>query len=96
MDIGVYTTEDVLDHKKEDGRSSDGRYCYWTFPRRTKSQRHDKLFFATKGRWQGYFEITEVWEEGGEVDFSSESWHELKEKPERKPFQGFTYKVPEV
>lgn len=88
MDIGIYTTDDVLHHKRRDG------FVFWSLSQRTKAEKDDKLFFATDGRWQGYFLIDRAWSD--QIDFHSESWHELKEKPERKPFQEFTYKVPEA
>jgi len=96
MDIGIYTTEDVLEHKKRDGKLSDHRFCYWNFPRSTKATVHDRFYFATKGKWQGYFLIVEAMGDGSMVEFHSDTWRELEDKPERKPFQGFTYKVPKI
>lgn len=97
MDIGIYTREEVLEHKKNDGLKEDGNYCYWKFDTVSKKVKiDDKIFFASKGKWQGYFVIHGIDYTHDELRFYSESWQELKEKPERKPFQGFTYKVPEA
>lgn len=101
MDIGIYTTRDVLEHKKKDGMYRLDAYCFWTFKKMPKGLTLDSRFwFACDGKWQGWFEVqgftTELESRDGEIRFHSEYWHELKDKPERKPFQGFTYKVPRV
>lgn len=36
IEILVYTTPEVLEHKKRDGKKSEGCYCYWEFPRPPK------------------------------------------------------------
>ena len=90
MNIGIYTTEDVLEHKKYGGQ------VYWELSHRVRAGGDDRIYFATKGRWQGYFKIDDVetYTNFANIDFNSSSWRELDDKPERKPFQGFTYKVP--
>lgn len=88
---------DVLDHKRSDGRRSDGRYCYWEFGRPLYVAVR-RLWVASGGRWRGYFEVhaTEPWDgDRAELDFYSDSWHEIDAGP-RAPFQGFTYNVPEA
>jgi len=108
VDIGVYTRKEVLDHKMQDGCKEDDLFCYWSLPRfgQIDVQEGDKLWVASQGQWQGYFEIFqtsdededpcgEYWE-SGEVRFWSESWHPFLGVVTRKPFQGFTYKVPDL
>lgn len=117
-DIGVYTTEETLNHKR------NGSRMYWTIPFGgylsieekceeeageastdsatsaynpiAASHHHPKrIWFATGGYWQGYFDVWDV--EGNDIIFYSEHWHSIKHPKEhpRKPFRGFTYKVPE-
>lgn len=103
VDIGVSMRPQVLEHKREDGRASEGRYCYWSMNRVPgELSAGDKLWVASKGRWRGYFTVLsiehgagvdEAGESGGEVNFDSESWVERDGGP-RSPFQGFTYRVP--
>jgi hypothetical protein len=56
-DIGVYVRKEVLEHKKRDGKESDERYCYWTSTTRPNVLDGDRLWFASEGRWQGFFQI---------------------------------------
>ena len=90
MDIGIYTTEDVLEHKRTDGQ------VYWELSHKVRTEIGDRIYFATNGRWQGYFQTNHVETYTGfaNIEFNCSTWHELDDKPERKPFQGFTYKVP--
>lgn len=50
-----------------------------------------RLWFASDGKWQGYFDVESV--EGNDVYIHK--WHELEEKDKipRKAFQGYTYNV---
>lgn len=102
MDIGIYTTEEVLEHKKKDGA------VYWEFSTHSSKVRvDDRIWFATNGRWRGYFLVdgVDLWKQSPSVsapievhhviDFDSSTWVE-HDGGERKPFQGFTYKVPKV
>ncbi|MDD3092199.1 MAG: hypothetical protein PHG80_11290 [Methanoregulaceae archaeon] len=92
-DIGVYTSQEVLEHKKRDGRKSDGRECFWGLPNRANVQRRDKFWIAVRGQWRGYFIVADYLDP--EVIFHSDSWVDCSIGP-RKPFQGFTYKVPQI
>lgn len=57
--IIIYTTQEVLEHKKKDGLKGD--YCYWTFKNKPqKLQRGDKVYFAIKGNIVGYFRIHDI------------------------------------
>lgn len=87
-DIGVSMRDEVLEEKKTKG--VDGWYCYWTM-KTPKDAILDRLWVANHGKWIGYFIIFDWSDE--EVMFYSNSWvDEIRE--ERKPFMGFTYKVP--
>lgn len=85
-DIGVCTTVEVFDHKMDTG--------YWWFTAATpKVEVGEKFWIAWDGRWQGYSVVFKI--EGRNVHF-----HGFEEVfgigLERKPFQGFTYKVPKI
>ena len=87
-DIGVSMRDEVLIHKKRDG--VNGAYCYWTM-KTPKDAILDRLWVANHGKWIGHFTIFD-WTDD-EVQFYSNSWvDEIRE--DRKPFMGFTYKVP--
>ncbi len=59
--FGVYTTPETLQHKMEDGRETDGRFCFWEFPRSLpKVKSGDRFWVAVMGRWAGYFRIAEL------------------------------------
>lgn len=92
VDIGVYCRKEVLEHKKRDGRGSEGMECFWEFAQLPDVKEGDKFWFASEGRWQGFFIVKDV---SDVVTFVSESWHSLGNNGgPRKPFQGFTYNVP--
>ena len=59
-DIGVYVRKEVLEHKKKDGKESAERYCYWTSTSRANVLDGDRFWFASEGRWQGFFEIRQA------------------------------------
>jgi hypothetical protein len=90
-DIGVSMCDEVLEHKKRDGRGIDGRYCFWAM-KVPQNVDLDKLWVANHGKWVGYFNIFD-WTDS-EVHFYSDSWID-DVQGERKPFMGFTYKVPQ-
>lgn len=99
-DIIIYTTPEILEHKKKDGLASKGRFCYWTFnkfPSRIDELDGDwngvKLYFATSGFIRGYFTLTYM--SGfnikmNELSWHSESWEDIAPIP-IKHFQGFKY-----
>lgn len=101
-DIGVYVRAEVLTHKQQDGRSSDGRECFWEFPTIPAVKAGDRFWFAASGRWQGYFMIDRVEDAATSwcvAYFDSDSWHQylrLHHGGPRRAFQGFTYDVPKV
>lgn len=58
-DIIIYTTPDVLEHKKKDGRNGD--YCYWTFKNKPqKLKRGDRVYFAVSKEIVGSFRIHDI------------------------------------
>lgn len=96
VDIVIYTTPEILEHKK--GADGYQRY-YWEFSRFPKNiEVGDRVFFAVKGFIQGSFVIDEIDEpfvEGSKksrIVWDKDSWIELKEKIPTKHFQGFKYK----
>jgi len=89
-DIGVYCRKEILEHKRKDGKGSEGMECYWEFTQIPNVESGDKFWFASEGRWQGYFLVKDV---SDVVTFDSNSWSSIDGGP-RKPLQGFTYKVP--
>lgn len=94
-DIGVSMSREILAHKKRDGKKSEDNYCYWSMRRiPDKLDAGSKLWVASEGRWRGYFVVWGI-DFTGELRFYSESWVEHDDGP-RKPFQGYTYKVPVV
>jgi len=87
-DIVIYTTPEILEHKK--GADGYQRY-YWDFSRFPKNIRvGDRVFFAVKGFIQGSFKIDEI--DGHQIVWDKDSWIELKEKIPTKHFQGFKYR----
>jgi len=101
-DIGIYTTEETLQHKKDfpgivywdlsgfraENSLEEMQNADETVPKR--------LWFAVKGQWMGFFVVHHIW--GNEIEFHPNTWTPIvdESKHPRKPFQGFTYKVPEV
>ncbi len=60
-DIIIYTTQEVLEHKKRDGIGKKGGYCYWTFKNKPqKLKRFDRIYFAVKGFIMGSFKIHDI------------------------------------
>ena len=99
-DIGVSMRQDILEHKKRDGMLEDDCFCYWTTRLRINNDVSvgSRLWVASKGRWVGFFVIHDIEEDEGdycEIRFYSDTWFDY-DGGERKPFQGFTYKVPEL
>lgn len=106
-DIGVYVRAEVLTHKQQDGRSSDGRECFWEFATIPDVKAGDRFWFAASGRWQGYFIIDRIEDAATSwcvAYFDSDSWHPVMKMLDevvipslpRKSFQGFTYNVPKM
>jgi hypothetical protein len=90
--IGVSMSGKILQEKKTKGMESEGYYCYWTM--RVPYEEIDSgdlLWVANHGKWVGHFTIDDYTQK--EVRFHSESWID-DIQGERKPFRGFTYKVP--
>ena len=92
--ILVFTNQKVLEHKKRDGKLSEGNYCYWKtsrFPKRflENPNAEKRIYFAVKGQVKGYFIIHSC--EEGELQFFSESWTEIKNGEKLKPSWGWRY-----
>jgi hypothetical protein len=108
MDFGISMRDEVLTHKRRDGRQSEGRYCFWTFTRGVPDgiAHGSRMWVANHGRWVGYFMVDCIepdadWFKGGmkgkavdrEVHFYSESFVQIDGGP-RTPFMGYTFVVP--
>ena len=102
MDIGVYTEKKVLKEKKKYAEDPS-QLVWWNIKSKPAKGEPERIFFAAEGTWQGFFTIEKIESncDQGQSPFNRYSifldeWHELEDKPERTPFQGFTYDVPEV
>jgi hypothetical protein len=102
-DFGVSMNDNVLKHKLQDGKESEDRYCYWSFPRELPEgvDIDSRMWVANHGRWIGYFTVFDIRYKDevssllgkGEVLFYSESFVRV-DGGERKPFMGYTFNVP--
>ena len=86
-DIGVYVRKEVLEHKQRDGKESDDRYCYYTFAKALKVDNVGKFWFASEGRWQGYFQIKRAIvlgedEDGNITDLNDDSTGDIARFPD--------------
>lgn len=92
-DIGVYTDPDTLIEKIE--FAEDPVDTWWELAREPKTL-PEKIFFASECKWQGFFTIERISTFSGSMLIFLDKWHEIDKKTERSPFQGFTYRTPEV
>lgn len=98
--IGVYTTMEVLEEKKEYAQK-DSHEVWWelsgknNFLSKSEGDNPDKIYFACDKEWKGYFTIDHVEVYWKLSKIYLDEWHELDEKPKRKPFQGYTYTIPD-
>jgi hypothetical protein len=86
--ICIYTTPDVFEHKRNDGR------LFWEFASRPKildehEKREIRIYFAFKKQIRGYFIIDEV-RYHDQVEWYGDSWVEI-DPIDQRPFQGFKY-----
>jgi hypothetical protein len=106
MDFGVSMRDEVLEHKRND---DEGLGMYWSFgsgyPRGVR--KGSRMWVANRGQWIGYFVIEspgdgtgepltsteDPEEDGNSVIFRSRSFVR-KYGGERRPFMGYTLKVP--
>lgn len=92
--IGVYTKAETLQEKKDYAKDPQF-YVYWRLSKRPK-EKPSRIYFASDKKWQGYFTIEKAnLDSTGHFMIYLDTWQELEEKPERTPFRGFTYNVPE-
>lgn len=91
----VFTSQEILEHKKRDGKVSEDAWCYWrtTLPRKCSlnPSAEWRIYFAVKGQVQGYFIIDEYGDDG--LIFDSESWTPIENGETLKPSQGWRYYV---
>ena len=88
-DIIIYTTEEVLAHKRD---RKDCDSYYWEFSRMPKFiEVGSRIYFATKGFIRGYFVVKTINGFGNkEVAWSPFSWRNVKPIA-IKQFRGFQY-----
>ena len=92
--ILVFTQQNVLNHKLQDGKCSDNRYCYWTtkrFPTRFLDdlEGEHRLYFAIDKQVKGYFLVTGLYDQ--ELRFCAENWVPIDSGETLKPSQGWRY-----
>ena len=106
MNIGVYCSPNVLAHKLERRHLPGKIEEVWNCSRTPKgmglSPAPDRLVIACNGRWVGYFHLVPEVLIGDNdsahactLIFDAKSWTPLRNTLPRKPFRGWTYKVPE-
>ena len=86
IDIAIYTTPEVLEHKLE------LTVAWWELrnkPRRELVEWESRIYFATKGSIRGSFLITQTC--NGYIEFDPHEWEPLEEPIPQRPFQGFKY-----
>lgn len=99
-DIIIYTTPEVLEHKRGLKKGEEKiEMFYWEFSRLPKRlESGEKIYFATKGFIRGFFVIFDIntranyYAETPEnsVEWRCDSWKDIKLIP-CKSFQGFKY-----
>ena len=96
--ILVLVSQETLDHKKNDGKRSEHRHCYWDTARMPVRFTNDpdaekRLYMAVNGQVMGYFIIITS---KSQFIFFSESWVPIEDGPVLKPSQGWRYFSHEV
>lgn len=102
--ILVFTgSKNVLEHKKRDGKHSEGNYCYWEtgkLPKRFTHYVECRIYFAVKRQVKGYFVIDSseivIPEDEDDVKkwrlcFDSESWTPIEDGETLNHSQGWRY-----
>lgn len=94
--IGIlaFTSQESMQHKQDDGKHSEGNYCYWEtakFPVRFKKHptAQKRLYLAVKGQVKGYFIINKCLD--NELQFDSESWVEIENGQHKRASQRWRY-----
>lgn len=105
MDIGVWWSSAVLEHKLERCHRSGRVEEVWNCRRLPRglgrSPRADRLVVASAGRWVGFFRLVpEVLFTPDDpacpyaLIFDAKSWTLFRVSVSCKPFRGWTYKLP--
>ena len=103
MDIGVWMSPEVLEHKLEAREESNPEQA-WSlsrWPKGLSEKEEHRLFVASGGYWRGYFKLAKeaLYNPNDRVPFTllfdTRSWKEIEAVPAKR-FRGFTYKVPAV
>jgi len=92
----VFTSEETLQHKLNDGKQKKGCWCYWTMSKFPKQFYQDeqcksewRLYLAVKKQVKGYFIIHDF--NSYDLEFYSETWTPIKKGDVLKPSQGWRY-----
>jgi hypothetical protein len=106
MNIGVYWSAVVLEHKLERRHDRGAAEEVWNLRRLPKglgdNPAGDRLFVASRGRWVGYFRLVpEILYTPTDpacpyaLIFDAKSWTPINSRVPCKPFRGWTYNVPD-
>ena len=99
--ILVFTSQDVLEHKRKDGLKSRYRYCFWEtarYPKRfdesfLENEKEKRIYFAVNKQVKGYFVIHDVEISCNKylLHFYSGSYHRIENGEILKSSQGWRY-----
>ena len=99
VDIVVYTSPKVLEHKKNPGK---GLIPYWTFKRKPRDEVYEdmvegngRIFFAVNNFVVGSFELrihNSFNFNLDEIVIDNSSWKPLTKPIPTRPFRGFRYR----
>ena len=99
--ILVFTSQDVLEHKRKDGLKSRYRYCFWETARYPKkfdetlsdNETEKRIYFAVNKQVRGYFVIHDVGVRDNKhtLCFYSDSYHRIENGKILKSSQGWRY-----
>jgi hypothetical protein len=104
MDIGVWMSDQVLEHKlqAQQEKNTEQAWNLSRWPKGFTAEERHRLFVASGGAWRGYFTLS------GEALFNPDdksapytllfdacSWTPIEPVP-TKHFRGFTYSIPRV
>jgi hypothetical protein len=104
MDIGVWMSAQVLEHKLQarEEQNSEQAWNLSRWPTGFTQQGEHRLFVAVKGAWRGYFILSSealLSPNDPSVPFTllfdTCSWTPIDPVPTKR-FRGFTYKVPQL
>ena len=102
MDIGVWMSPDVLEHKLEaqDDKNPEQAWNLGRWPRGLSDPGQHRLFVACNNSWRGYFKLSgdalynpDDTRTPYTILFDTTTWTTIAHVPVKR-FRGFTYNVP--